>query len=446
MKNKLILLYISIISILVIQPTHAQIIHRVAGTVGVGGYSGVGGPATAAVIQNPQSVALDTFGNLYIADGDNDVIQKVDTAGIITTIAGNGGRGYSGDGGPATNATLNSPTGLSLDLAGNIYFADNGNNLVRVIDRTGIIKTVAGSYTLFGSYGGDGAPATNAKLNHPYATAYDKGGNLFIADLSNDVIRKVGLSGIISTVAGTGVHGYSGDSSAATEAELLGPTGIAIDDTGSLFIADSHNNVIRKVDTFGIITTIAGSGIGGYAGDGGPATAAQLNYPWSIGINNQGMYIADYGNSVIRKINTSGTISTVAGDGINGYSGDGGMAINARLNHPGGLAIDKYGNFYFGDVYDYVVRKIDTSHVLAGIISVFKSDSLSVFPDPATTELTIVSHDAITALEIIDDIGRTIYSFTRAGVLQLHINVADFPSGVYLIKVNGIQISKFIKQ
>ena len=133
MKNKLILLFILIITILVIQPTHAQIIHRVAGTVGVGGYSGVGGPATAAVLQNPNSVALDTFGNLYIADGDNDVIQKVDTAGIITTIAGNGGRGYSGDGGPATNATLNSPTGLSLDMAGNIYFADNGNNIIRVI-------------------------------------------------------------------------------------------------------------------------------------------------------------------------------------------------------------------------------------------------------------------------------------------------------------------------
>jgi hypothetical protein len=445
MKNKLILLYISIISILVIQPTHAQIIHRVAGTVGVGGYSGVGGPATVAVIQNPQSVALDTFGNLYIADGDNDVIQKVDTAGIITTIAGNGGRGYSGDGGPATNATLNSPTGLSLDLAGNIYFADNGNNIVRVINAVGIINTIAGNR--IAGYTGDGGPATNAKLNWPCSTAIDKTGNLFISDQNNDMIRKVNDSGIISTFAGNGVHSYNGDGGPATDAELLGPYGIAVDVTGNLFIADSWNNVIREVDTSGIITTIAGCGIGGFAGDGGAATASQLNLPVSIGINNnQGMYIADYGNSVIRKINTSGIISTVAGDGINGYSGDGGMAIYARLNHPGGMAVDKYGNFYFGDVYDYVVRKIDTSHVLAGIISVFKSDSLSVFPDPATTELTIVSHDAITALEIIDDIGRTIYSFTRAGVLQLHINVADFPSGVYLIKVNGIQISKFIKQ
>ncbi len=437
-------LILTTLLLLITCTAHAQIIHRVAGTVGVGGYSGVGGPATAAVIQNPQSVALDTFGNLYIADGDNDVIQKVDTAGIITTIAGNGGRGYSGDGGPATNATLNSPTGLSLDMAGNIYFADNGNNIIRVINAAGIIKTIAGNR--IAGYTGDGGQATSAKLNWPFETAVDCKGNLFITDQNNDVIRKVNDFGVITTFAGNGIHGYTGDEGPATDAQLLGPNGLATDTIGNLFIADTHNNVIRKVDTFGIITTIAGSGFGGYAGDGGPATAAQLNYPWSIGINNQGMYIADYGNSVIRKINTSGIISTVAGDGINGYSGDGGMAINARLNHPGGMAVDKYGNFYFGDVYDYVVRKIDTSHVLAGIISVFKSDNLSVFPDPATTELTIVSHDAITALEIIDDIGRTIYSFTRAGVLQLHINVADFPSGVYLIKVNGIQISKFIKQ
>ncbi len=447
MKNKLILLFILIITILVIQPTHAQIIHRVAGTVGVGGYSGVGGPATAAVLQNPNSVALDTFGNLYIADGDNDVIQKVDTAGVITTIAGNGGRGYSGDGGPATDATLNSPGGLSLDKAGNIYFADLGNNLVRVIDKAGIIKTVAGTFTLFGSYGGDGAPATNAKLNEPRSTACDRKGNLYIADFSNDVIRKVDLSGFITTVVGTGVHGYSGDGGAATDAELFGLTGIAIDDTGSLFIADSWNNVIRKLDTFGFITTVVGNGTGGYSGDGGPATMAKLSTPVSIGINKIGMYVADLSNNLIRKIDTLGIISTVAGDGTNGYSGDGGLAIYANIDQPGGMAVDKYGTFFFGDVYNFVVRKVDTSMALAGLSTIIRSNGNSIYPNPANNIIIISSDERIAKVVILNALGKMVFNESLSNhIQQVVINIDGFLPGTYFVKLNDTIITKFVKQ
>jgi len=423
----------------------AQIIHRVAGTVGVGGYSGVGGPATAAVIQNPESVALDTFGNLYIADGDNDVIQKVDRMGIITTIAGNGWRGYSGDGGPATNATLNSPTGLSLDLTGNIYFADYGNHVVRMINAAGIILTIAGN-GMIGDTGNGGA-ATMAQLNGPIATAIDDEGNLYISDQNADVVRKVSSSGIISTVAGTGLFGYYGDGGAATNAQLFGIYGIAVDDKGNLFIADSHNNVIRKVDTFGIITTIAGNvGGGGYSGDGGPATAAQLNTPFSIGINNLGMYMADFNNNVIRKIDTSGIISTVAGDGVRGYTGDGGLAIYAELTYPGGMAVDRYGNFYFVDATNFVVREVDTSHAKENISLVRKPYGLCIYPNPATIELTITSVAPITAIDITNDIGEKIYAVATTGVLEARISVANFSAGLYFIKINDTEITEFLKQ
>jgi hypothetical protein len=213
-----------------------------------------------------------------------------------------------------------------------------------------------------------------------------------------------------------------------------------------LFIADSHNNVIRKVDTFGIITTIAGNGTGGYSGDGGSATAAKLNSPVSISINNQGIYVADINNNVIRKIDVFGIISTVAGNGTRGYTGDGLLAVYASINQPLGLVVDQYGNFYFGDVFDFVVRKVDTVHALAGITPVIKSNSLRVFPDPATTELTIASLDPIFELEIIDDIGQMIYNVTTRGVLQMHINVVNFPVGIYFIKINGMELTEFLKQ
>jgi len=249
---------------------------------------------------------VDTTGNLFIADTDNQLIRKVGTNGIITTVAGNGMLGYIGDGGPATNAELNYPISVAVDATGNLLIADYYNNVIRKVDNNGIITTVAGNGT--NNYTGDGGPANNAELNYPNGVAVDAIGNIFIADSYNNVIRKVGTNGIISTVAGNGIQDYSGDGGMATNAELYGISGVAVDATGNLFISDYGYDVIREVNNNGIITTVAGNGIDGYYGDGGAATNAELNYPSGVGVDTAGnLIIADTYNQRIRKVlfNTS---------------------------------------------------------------------------------------------------------------------------------------------
>jgi sugar lactone lactonase YvrE len=226
-------------------------------------------------LYRPSGAAVDAIGNLFIADSGNNCIRKVGINGIITTVAGNGygagtGGGYSGDGGAATNAELNYPTGVAVDTTGNLFIAEEGNQRVRKVGTNGIITTVAGNgYTNqygSGGFSGDGGAATNAELNYPSGVAVDATGNLFIADQYNNRIRKVGTDGIIRTVAGNGIEGYSGDGGAATIAELLVPAGVAVDATGNLFIADTANDRIRKVGTNRIITTVAGNGPVGFGG------------------------------------------------------------------------------------------------------------------------------------------------------------------------------------
>jgi hypothetical protein len=258
---------------------NAIIIDTVAGN-GSWGYSGDGGPATEAMLSYPRGVAVDASGNIYIADLYNHRIRKVDTSGIITTVAGNGDEGYSGDGGPATEAMLDFPFGVAVDASGNIYIGDTHNYRIRKVDTSGIITTVAGNGAW--GYSGDGGPATEAMLDFPCDVAVDASGNLYIGDVYNQRIRKVDTSGIINTVAGNGSWGYSGDGGPATEAQLHGPFGVTVDASGNLYIADYDNQRIRKVDTSGIITTVAGNGSRGYSGDGGPATDAMLNHPRDI--------------------------------------------------------------------------------------------------------------------------------------------------------------------
>ena len=217
-------------------------------------------------------MAVDASGNLYIADTGNNRIRKVSATGIITTVAGNGSAGYSGDGGPATSAQLDGPEGVAVDGSGNLYIADTCNNRIRKVSATGIITTVAGNGSA--GYSGDGGPATSAQLSLPAGVAVDGSGNLYIADSGNNRIRKVSATGIITTVAGNGSPGYSGDGGPATSAQLNQPAGVAVDASGNLYIADSSNNRIRKVSATGIITTVAGNGFDGYSGDGGPATSA----------------------------------------------------------------------------------------------------------------------------------------------------------------------------
>ena len=287
-----------------------------AGT-GASGYNGDNIQATKAQLNTPWRVTIDPAGNLYIADSGNDRIRKLAPNGIITTIAGNGRDGYSGDGGPATSATLNFPEQAEIDVAGNIYIADSGNNVIRKVDTKGVITTVAGNgfgaiedndNDEFGGYSGDGGSATKAELSGPVSLALDPSGNLWISDQGNNVIRYVSASsGIISTVAGIyNVYGYSGDGGPATRATFNTQAGIARDSAGNIYVTDDGNNVLRVILTDGTIHTVAGNGKSGFSGDGGLATSAELNSLRQVAVGTFGeVYIADSFNNAIRKLTPS---------------------------------------------------------------------------------------------------------------------------------------------
>ncbi|MBF6054606.1 hypothetical protein GO002_22445 [Streptomyces eurocidicus] len=302
-------------------------------------------------------MALDAVGALYIADYQNHRVRKVGPDGIITTVAGDGSKGYGGDGGPATEASLKDPAGVALDGRGNLYIADRSNQRVRRVGPDGIITTVAGDGTA--AFGGDGGPAIAASLNFPHAMAVDGAGNLYIADDYNHRVRRVGPDGVIVTVAGNGSDGFGGDGGPATAASLNFPHAVAVDGVGNLYIADRYNYRVRRVGPDGTITTVAGNGAIGFGGDGGPATAAALNLPQCVLVDGVGnLYITDYGNERVRRVGPDGIITTVAGDGSKGYGGDGGPAPLAALDQPLGIAVDGAGELYIGDFGNHRVRKV----------------------------------------------------------------------------------------
>jgi sugar lactone lactonase YvrE len=334
-------------------PATAQIT-TVAGN-GTAGYSGDGGAATSAQISYPYGIALDSSGNLYIADTHNHRIRKVSTSGIITTVAGNGTGGYNGDNISATSAELNAPSGVALDSAGNLYIADLGNSRIRKVSTSGIIATVAGKGSP--GFSGDSGAATSAELTMPCAIALDSAGHLFIADRDNYRIRKVDAKGIISTVVGDGTAAFNGDHIIATSAEIASPTGVAVDSSGNLYIADMGNNRIRKVDSSGIITTVAGGGTGDLS-DGGVATSVELSAPTSVVVDSLGnLYITDSNRGYILKV-SKGIIAIVAGNGTFGYNGDNIMGTTAKLASPNGIALDSSGNPYIADVLNQRIRKV----------------------------------------------------------------------------------------
>jgi trimeric autotransporter adhesin len=342
--------------------TSGGMISTVAGN-GTTGYNGDNRAATSATLYNPTGVAVDSSGNLYIADLYNHRIRKVSSSGIITTVAGNGAAGSGGDGGKATSTQLNNPFAVAIDSTGNFFIADCLNNRIRKVSSSGTITTVAGNGS--SGFGGDGGQATSAQLKYPTSVAVDSAGSLFISDGSNNRIRKVSPSGIITTLAGNGVAGFSGDGGLATAAQLS-PNGIAVDSTGNLLISESANNRIRMVSSLGIITTVAGSGLGGYSGDGGVAALAQINQPYGVALDSAGnLFVADYGNGCIRKVSSSGIITTVAGTGTIGYSGDGGQATSAMIG-ASGVAVDSAGNIYI--LANYRIRKVSSSGIITTIV------------------------------------------------------------------------------
>lgn len=334
---------------------NAQTISTIAGT-GVLGYSGDGGSATSAQLRNPAGVKTGAAGTIYIADYLNHRIRKIG-GGIITTVAGNGVNTFAGDGSSAVFASLNQPAGVTFSSTGVMYISDYGNHRIRRVSTGGIISTIAGTGT--GGYSGDGGAATAAQIQFPTGINIDPSGNIYFAEQGNNVIRKITIAtGIISTVAGNGTAGYSGDGGDATAAKLNQPKDVVVDASGNLYIADFLNHCIRKVNTSGIITTIAGTSGAAFTGDGGPATSANLNNPISVWVETDGSIIfSDNGNARIRRISTSGIISTIAGTGTFGYSGDGGHPTAANLR-PGAVTTDVSGNIYIADGSNHRLRKI----------------------------------------------------------------------------------------
>jgi sugar lactone lactonase YvrE len=347
-----------------------EMIQTVAGT-GAQGFSGDGGKAISASLNQPGSVFVDAFGNIFIVDTNNARIREVSPGGIITTVAGTGCCGYGGDGGQAVSASLGQPQGVAVDGSGNIYIADTGNNVIRKVSAGGTISTIAGKDNLVGFYG-DGGPAAQALLWSPAGVGVDGAGDVFIADTVNNVIREISAaSGNISTVAGNTTQGFAGDGGKATAAELYLPTGVFVDASGNLFIADRGNNRIRKVSTSGTITTVAGNGTGVFSGDGGAATSAGLASPTNVVVDASGnLFIAGTLNSRIREVAAgTGIITTVAGDGVAGFFGDGGLPTNAGLNHPGGVALDSSGDIFIADTGNNRVREVSASTLPAPSIN-----------------------------------------------------------------------------
>jgi sugar lactone lactonase YvrE len=385
---------------------------------GTQGFSGSGGAAASAELSLPTGAAVDSAGDIFIADALNNLVWEVSAAtGAITTVAGNGTAGYSGDNGPAASAELNTPSGVAVDSAGNLYIADVSNNVIRKVSpSTGTITTVAGNGTA--GYSGDGGAANSAELNNPQGVAVDSAGNLYIADSSNNVVRFVAVStgstagsgnnlirilppaptGTITTIAGNGTSGYSGDGGVATSAELNSPLSVAVDSAGNFYIADTTNNVIRAVSS-GVITTVVGNGTGGYSGDGGAATSAELNNPDSVALDSAGhLYIADTLNNRIRMVSSAvGTIITAAGNGSIGYSGNGAAATSAELHTPISIALDSIGNLYIADALNFVVREVEVTMPPAiTFLTATPEGSTDTTDGPQTAMVSNIGNTALT--------------------------------------------------
>jgi sugar lactone lactonase YvrE len=475
------------------------VIVKFAGTT-VCGFSGDGGPAASAMIDSPSTMVFDGVGNLLFGDEGNSRIRKITPAGIISTIAGNGTAGYSGDGGPATEASLNGPTSLFVDSANNIYITDTFNYVVRKIDAAGVIHTVAGNNQP--GFAGDGGPATSAQISYSSGIVADGQGNLYIADSNNDRVRKVDASGTITTYAGNGqtgnggnggpatgasiggtrglligggklyittfsnvwavnlatqkikivagdpggFAGFNGDGKTALATTLQSPWGMTFDSAGRLLIADEGNARVRRIGGGKIVRTIAG----GHTGDGGPARDSNLNagfFGGHIAFDPSGnLYLADTSNSRVRKISTTGVITTIAGNGNAGYSGDGGLATEAMLNQPSGVAADGAGNVYIADLNNFAIRKVDSS----GIITTFATTAANGMAVDSAGNLYVAGFYNEVVLKFTPDGASSIvagvqfnFGYNGDGIPATEAWLA-FPMGVAVDKAGNLYIADWL--
>jgi gliding motility-associated-like protein len=327
---------------------------------GAKGFSGDGGPATNAQLNHPSDVFKDAHGNIYIADRGNNRIRKVDAQGIISTVVGNGIAGYSGDGGAALMASLNNPKRIVLDGAGKMYIADENNNVIRLVDTSGIISTIAG--TGIAGFSGDGGAATLAQLDTPTGVAIDRSGNIYISDSGCNCIRKINAAGIISTYAGGGIVGFTEDGVPATSVSLCTMRYVAVDNHGTVYFTNQNCWHFLRISTDGLLYNVAGYQSPSFSGDGGPADSANVEGPLGICPDNLGnIYLCPEVNARVRRVNALNYITTVAGTGVTGYSGDGGPAIEAKVNGINGIFADSLGNVYFADVGNNVIRTFGAS-------------------------------------------------------------------------------------
>lgn len=414
---------------------HSQVIVTSAGT-GAAGFNGDGGPATSAHILTPYGVTLDKNGDLYICDIGNRRIRKVTPAfgGIISTVAGNGTAGFSGDGAPAIYAQMDGALDIAIDFRGNVYFADGGNNRVRKISSAGIVTTYAGTGAT--SYNGDGIPATSANLNGPTSVCADDTGNIYIVDRLNNRIRKVDTFGFINTIVGNGAVGFSPDGGKADTAPVKEIWFARVDRHGLLFFCDNYR--LRKINTLGQLVTIAGNGIEGDAGDGGPALSAELRIS-AMALDTSGnAYIACGSSNKVRRVSTDGTINTVAGSGLVGYSGDGGNPLSAKLHGCSGVAVSDNGDIFISDLANHRIRMVTTHSV--GLTETRKGNaSIDIYPNPAHDLVTVTlkhTEGAEAEGRIISIDGKLLDHFCLPANMPVAI-ATRWPPGIYTIDITA---------
>ena len=406
--------------------SNAQIISTIAGN-GIYGDTSIALPATYAKIGSPRGIIVDDTGNVYFTDTYHNVIKKINAFGILSTFAGTGDTGVSGDGGPAIAATLHGPLAIAKDTHGNIYFVNRGSS-IRKISTSGIITTIAGSPYITGDFG-DGGPATAALFHTIYGIAIDRSDNIFISDIYNNDIRKIS-GGAVYRFAGTPLAGgYSGDGGPATAALLDWPDALTVDTAENVYFSVGQLSLyVRMVNSFGIISTIAGANVSGNSGDGGPATAARFHGIYGIAVDGKGnVFLGDAENNAIRVINTNGIIFSYAGNGVAGYSGDGGPAYLAELSNPGAIALDASTSLYICDVDNYRIRKVTAS---TAVPELNQNHPISITPNPATDIVHINSPCKVT-IKLYNPLGTLVAQVANTD----QISVTTLPPGIYFIRL-----------